>query len=203
MKAGRLAGVAAIVVLAVVVGWVLFVGLPRWTAPRQAKVGPATAASAATPEEPTRKIRAHLYYVASDGLRLQGADREVEFGEGTLEQARHLVEALLEPAPEPLLSPLPAGTSLRGLFVTSNGTVFVDLSAEAASGQPGGILEEELTVYSVVNTLADNLPAVTAVQVLVDGHEVDTLAGHVDLRHPLVKNAALTEAPQPAPQPAP
>jgi spore germination protein GerM len=137
--------------------------------------------------------------MAPDALRLQEADREVEFGEGTLEQARHLIEALLEPAPEPLVSPLPAGTQLRGLYATENGTVFVDLSQEAASGQPGGILEEELTVYSVVNTLADNLPAVTAVQVLVNGQEVDTLAGHVDLRRPLVKNAALTEAPQPAP----
>jgi spore germination protein GerM len=132
-------------------------------------------------------------------LRLQAADREVPFGEGTLEQARHLVEALIEPAPEPLLSALPQGTRLRGIYVTASGTVFVDMSQEVASGQPGGILEEELAVYSVVNTLADNLPAVTSVQVLVDGHEVDTLAGHVDLRHPLVKNAALSEAPQPAP----
>jgi hypothetical protein len=196
MSRGRVAGVAAIVVLAAGIGWVLFVGLPRWTTPRQAAVQPATATSPAAPAEPTRKIRAHLYYLAADGLRLEGADREVEFGEGTLEQARHLVDALLEPAPEPLLPPLPAGTQVRGLYISDNGTVFVDLSQEAASGQPGGILEEELAVYSVVNTLADNLPAVAAVQLLVNGHEVDTLAGHVDLRHPLVKNAALTDPPQ-------
>ena len=36
--------------------------------------------------------------------------------------------------------------------------------------------------------LTVNLPAVTHVQILVDGKEVDTLAGHVDLRHPLSKN---------------
>jgi hypothetical protein len=33
-----------------------------------------------------------------------------------------------------------------------------------------------------------NLPAITRVQILVDGKEVDTLAGHVDLRHPLQQN---------------
>ena len=33
-----------------------------------------------------------------------------------------------------------------------------------------------------------NLPAITRVQILIDGKEVDTLAGHVDLRHPLHKN---------------
>ena len=38
-----------------------------------------------------------------------------------------------------------------------------------------------------------NLPAVTAVQMLVDGKEVDTLAGHVDLRRPLAKNLAWVE----------
>jgi hypothetical protein len=36
--------------------------------------------------------------------------------------------------------------------------------------------------------LTVNLPAITGVQILIDGHEVDTLAGHVDLRHPLQKN---------------
>jgi hypothetical protein len=36
--------------------------------------------------------------------------------------------------------------------------------------------------------LTTNLPAVTSVQVLVDGKEVETLAGHVDLRGPLSKN---------------
>ena len=45
-----------------------------------------------------------------------------------------------------------------------------------------------LTIYTIVNALTVNLPAVTSVQVLVDGKEVDTLAGHIDLRQPLAKN---------------
>ena len=36
-----------------------------------------------------------------------------------------------------------------------------------------------------------NLPAVTGVQILIDGKEVDTLAGHVDLRRPLRRNRSL------------
>jgi len=61
----------------------------------------------------------------------------------------------------------------------------VDLSREAASASIGGALTELLTVYAIVNVLTSNLPAITSVQILVDGHEVDTLAGHVDLRRPL------------------
>ena len=45
-----------------------------------------------------------------------------------------------------------------------------------------------LTVYTLVGALTVNLPAVTTVQLLVDGKEVETLAGHVDLRRPLMRN---------------
>jgi hypothetical protein len=38
-----------------------------------------------------------------------------------------------------------------------------------------------------------NLPAIRSVQLLVDGKEVSTLAGHVDLRQPLQKNAGLVQ----------
>jgi hypothetical protein len=37
------------------------------------------------------------------------------------------------------------------------------------------------------------------VQVLIDGKEVDTLAGHIDLRKPLQKNLAIIETDTPAP----
>ena len=43
-------------------------------------------------------------------------------------------------------------------------------------------------MYALVNALTTNLPEVTAVQILVGGQEVDTLAGHVDLRRPLGPN---------------
>ena len=41
---------------------------------------------------------------------------------------------------------------------------------------------------AIVNAVTVSLPAVTSVQILIDGREVETLAGHVDLRHPLPKN---------------
>ena len=72
--------------------------------------------------------------------------------------------------------------------MTERGDAFVDLSPEARTMHTGGALDELFTVYSIVNALTANLPAVSRVQILVDGKEVDTLAGHVDLRHPLQKN---------------
>ena len=54
-------------------------------------------------------------------------------------------------------------------------------------------MQELLTVYSVVNTLLVNLPTMTEVQILIDGQEADSLAGHVDLRRPLRKNEGLIQ----------
>jgi len=45
-----------------------------------------------------------------------------------------------------------------------------------------------LTVYAIVNAVTANLSSVERVQILIDGKQVDTLAGHVDLRRPLAKN---------------
>ena len=102
-------------------------------------------------------------------------------------QARAILEAQLAPA-VPQVSAIPQDVKLRDIFITERGEAFVDLSGDVTSKHPGGSLNEIFTVYSIVNALTVNLPAVTRVQILVDGKEVDTLEGHVDLRNPLAKS---------------
>ena len=114
--------------------------------------------------------------------------REVAFGESVLDQARQIVVSQLATAPPPLVSAIPPDTKLRALYMTEQGDAFVDLSADVRTRHTGGALDELFTVYTIVNALTTNLPAVKRVQILIDGKEVDTLAGHVDLRHPLQKN---------------
>ena len=176
------------VLVAVVLGGLMLVGLPRWRNKPAAQT--AAVAPAAAPAAPGRKIKARLFYVAEDGLRLTEVERDVAYGEGTLEQAREIIAAQIAPVAEPLVSAIPAGTKLRALFIADRSEVYLDMSREVVSAHPGGTLSETLTIYTLVHALTANLPAVTAVQVLVDGKEVDTLAGHVDLRRPLAKNLA-------------
>jgi spore germination protein GerM len=153
-----------------------------------APVTPSTSAPTATTATTGRKITATLYFVSEDGLSLVAVQREVPFGESVLDQAREIVNAQLATAPEPLVSAIPPSTTLRALYLTDKGDAFVDLSVEARTKHTGGALDELFTVYAIVNALTTNLPAVARVQILVDGKEVDTLAGHVDLRHPLQKS---------------
>ena len=93
----------------------------------------------------------------------------------------------------PLVSAVPPGTTLRGVYITERGDAYVDLSGAAVTAHPGGTLGELLTVYTIVDVLTVNLPAIQAVQILIDGKEVATLAGHVDLREPLAKNLGLVK----------
>lgn len=175
----------AIALVAVVGGWWLL--SRRTPAPDAARDARATTA-AGTPAD-ARKITATLYFVSEDGMSLLGVQREVPYGDGVIAQATEIVTAQLGPAPAPLASAIPPGTALRGLYVTERGDAFVDLSVDARTKHPGGALEELFTVYSIVNALTTNLPAIKRVQILVDGKEVDTLSGHVDLRHPLQRSS--------------
>ncbi len=202
-RQSRLAGIAGVLVLAAALGWLLFVGLPRWTrpvAPPEDLVvtrAPEPAAAPATP-----RIKARLFYLTADGMRLQPTEQEVEFGATTTAQARRLIEAQLLPPQPPLVSAVPAGTTLKELFLTDRGDAYVDLSAELANNHTGGSLDEILTVYTLVSALTENLPSITHVQILIDGHEVDTLAGHMDLRRPLARATEWIETPPPPAAPA-
>ena len=174
------ASFAAVLVTALIS---LFFFGPRWLS----TPAPMAQSVAAAPSE-ARKIRARLFFVDPDGEHLMEVEQEVPYGEGTTEQAKRIIEASLATPPAPYVSAIPAGTSLKALFLTSKGEAYVDLSPEVQKNHPGGTTAESLTVYALVNTLTSNLPAISGVQLLIDGKEIDTLAGHLDLRRPLEQN---------------
>ncbi len=181
----RISRTARVVAASIAGGLLVLAALvvvPGWFA-RAPVVAPPPPASVATP-----KIKATLFYVSSDGTRLAPADREVRFGEGPVEQAKRILEAQVAPPPPGVVSAIPAGTALRALYLLGDGQAYVDLSREVAAAHPGGTLNEILTVYTIVEALTTNLPAITSVHLLVDGREVETLSGHVDLRRPLRPN---------------
>jgi spore germination protein GerM len=176
----------SLALLAAVIGWLIYSALPRRY--RATATNAVSAAPSTAPAPPGRKIKARLLYVSDDGTRLTGVEREIAYGEGAVAQAREIIAAQIAPVAEPLVSAIPAGTTLRSLFITDRGDAYVDLSREVTTAHAGGVTTELLTVYTIVDALAANLPAVRAVQILVDGKEVDTLAGHIDLRRPIEKN---------------
>lgn len=177
--------------IAIIVGalgvWVAMTLLPRWLTGQQG-AAPVAAGPSGSPGE-GRRIQATLFYVSDDGTTLVGVSHEVLYGATPAEQARAIVEAQVGPPPNERLSAIPRGTTVRSVFLTDAHEAYVDLGGTVVSGQTGGSLDEALGVYAIVNAVIANLPDITAVQILVDGKEVDSLAGHIDLRAPLGRNA--------------
>ena len=185
MKQRHAAATVALTAAAAGLAWLLFAALPRWYG---AAGGSDVLVSPGGQASSVRKINARLFYVSDDGTKLTSVEHDVPYAEGTVEQAKAILSAQLAPAAEPLISAVPPGTTLRALFVTAAGEAYVDLSRELTTAHPGGSLNELLTIYTLVDALTLNLPAISSVQLLVDGKEVDTVAGHVDVRRPLLKN---------------
>ncbi len=83
------------------------------------------------------------------------------------------------------------------MFVSARGVAYLDFSPEARQAVAGGSKSELLVVYSIVNSVTANFPAVKKVQILVEDKPVRTLAGHVDLSRPLGPDMTFLVLPSP------
>jgi hypothetical protein len=77
--------------------------------------------------------------------------------------------------------PLPPASDVRSVYLVDPGLAVIDINAAFADGHRSGVLSEELTVASLIQTLSANLPGISKVKILVEGKERQTLAGHADL----------------------
>jgi len=57
----------------------------------------------------------------------------------------------------------------------------VNFAGAFANNHPSGLQTETLTLLSICDTLQANLPRISEVRFLVDGHPRATLSGHADL----------------------
>jgi len=194
VTARRLLPAAVGIVMLALVAWGVTSLLERMTG----RPPEATPAATSPINSEAAHIAVTLFYVAPGGDALVPVRREVPLAEGVVAQGRQIIASQLQPAPPPYLSAIPAATTLRAFYVTESGDAFVDLGG-ISSAHPGGSLAEMLTVQALVNAVAANLPAVQRVQILVDGKEMDTLAGHVDIRRPLARDTSLVREAEASP----
>ncbi|MDK2821416.1 MAG: hypothetical protein PWP31_1381, partial [Clostridia bacterium] len=113
-----------------------------------------------------------LYFIDSEGKYLVKETREIPKVESI---ARETINELINgPGPESNLLPsIPAGTVLKDINIKSNGLCRVDFSKELIENHNGSSLGENLTVYSIVNTLTQ-FPSVEKVRLLVEGQYVES-----------------------------
>jgi spore germination protein GerM len=124
---------------------------------------------------------ATLYFPNYEQGTLITETRTVTWAESDTDRIRQVLLAHIEGPRQGASSALPASAAIRAVFLTADGTAYLDLSAQTLADFKPGIASECLAVYAIVDSLAANIPAVKRVKILVEGREVDTLDGHADL----------------------
>jgi hypothetical protein len=123
-----------------------------------------------------------LYVAYDDAGVLRPKPVRIPLPAGRQERAAEMLHALLTLYLDKISPhPLGAGSEVRDVYLVEPGLAVIDLNPAFADGHRSGVLVEELTVVSLVQTLSANIPGITRVKILVDGRERDTLAGHADL----------------------
>ena len=132
-----------------------------------------------------------LYFPLLDDHKLVAESRPVKWAPSPNDRVRQVLLALAEGSHQGLGRPLAASTNIRAVFLTAEGTAYVDLSNDLLSSINPGIESECLSVYSMVNSITANIPAVKQVKILIQGQEVETLEGHADLTEAIVPDPTL------------
>jgi hypothetical protein len=129
---------------------------------------------------PSEQVTLYVAYDDPGVLRAQSA--RIPLPAGRQQRAQELLRALLglyldRSSPHPLAT----GAEVRDVYLVEPGLAVIDTNTVFADGHRSGVLLEELTIASLVQTLSANVPGITRVKILVDGKPRDTLAGHADL----------------------
>ena len=163
---------------------VLGMSLYAWNMRGRAAASPAASSDtrpvAPPVAGPTERVTLFVAYDDIGILRAQSA--QIPLPSVRQQRAEELLRALLalyldKSSPHAL----PQGADIRSVYLVDPGLAVIDVNAAFADGHRSGILSEEMTVVSLIQTLSANMPGILKVKILVEGKERETLAGHADL----------------------
>jgi len=172
--------IATVILLTLAIGMSVYV----WQLRRRETLNPRTPAAAQHVEPPTSgpTERVTVWVAHDDTGNLRAQSISIPLAAGRQERAQELMRALLGiyvdgNSPHPLA----AGSEIHDVYLVDPGLAVVDVNQAFADGQTSGVLPEELTLASMIQTLSANTPGLMRAKILVDGKERETLAGHADL----------------------
>lgn len=130
-----------------------------------------------------------VYFATADASYLRAESRE-------LDQEKDIYIQLFEelkagPESDDLTETIPEGSQLLN-YQLDNKLLTLNFNLALKNNHWGGSTGERMTVYSIVNSYT-SLSRVESVQILLEGEEVESLVGHLDLSRPLMYNQKLTE----------
>jgi Sporulation and spore germination len=172
------------IALSVLLIAVLGMGLYAWHMRGRAAATPVVSTDTRPVEAPvsgpTEQVTLFVAYDDIGVLRAQSA--QIPLPSVRQQRAEELLRALITlylGKSSPHL--LPPGSDIRSVYLVDPGLAVIDVNAAFADAHRSGVLSEELTVTSLIQTLCANISGIVKVKILVEGKQRETLAGHADL----------------------
>lgn len=173
----RILWIAAIVVLVIAGAWIVRSLWELAGQPTKVSLG-----GGIEPGAPTRMVR--LYYGSRDRVGLAGEDRAIPDPGSDEAVIERIVREHLRGSSQGITG-FDAGARVRGVFLSQDGTAYVDLSRELLSRWPRGDGLEWVSVGGLVRSIAENVPSARRVQILVEGKIVERAPGAIAIDLPL------------------
>jgi len=127
-----------------------------------------------------------LFLFDADSFELVRVDAELRLSQEPVERLKQIVNALVNESADSLRNAIPTGTLLHQVYLDDQSTAYLDFSHHLSDSHIGGTTAELLTVSVILQTIQTNFPEkIKKVQILIEGQEVDTIAGHIDISQPL------------------
>jgi len=127
-----------------------------------------------------------LYFSDGESEYLIGEKREILKRDEVEEEAKDAINELIKGPKGKVIPTLPPQTKLLGLELGEDGVAKVNFNKALSKDHPGGSSAEMMTLYSIVNSLTLNFSQIKRVQILIEGKAVETIAGHLSLRQPVL-----------------
>jgi hypothetical protein len=138
------------------------------------------------PGSPLRAVR--LFFGAVDHVGLVPEERVI-LDPGSAEGLAAAVASEVLAGPIHGVTGFSTSAVVRAFYMTPDGTGYLDLSGDLLAQWPHGDGLEWVSVGSLVRSIAENVPAVRTVQILVEGQVVERSPGSIPLDLPLAPEA--------------
>lgn len=125
-----------------------------------------------------------VYNATKDGLYVMPEQHVVPANEQPAQTAMEILTAGTKNVD--LVSVMPAGTKLRHISIKDR-IAYVDFNDKLIKNNTGGSASERLLVAAIINTLTE-FHDVEKVRIMVDGKNIDTISGHMDISEPLSRS---------------
>ena len=138
-----------------------------------------------------REIEVDLYFSDPLSDHLVPERRIIPKSFSQQQKITNTIQELIKGPKGKLVHTIPTSTRLVSVHIDRYGVVWLDFSSNLSRDHPGGSSAEIATVYSIVNTVLLNFKQLAKVRILIDGVEIETLAGHIDCSKPLLADKDL------------